>query len=119
MENLLSSYRMRSLRDTITSYPGRKTRTAPEGRQVHDEVHVHLLVIEAVVVEFEQLLLLGAHVGALSLQQGGLVRRWRSYQPLEAFMLMSAPMPSSCSICVMNPRAAATIRGDAPVSLCL
>lgn len=43
-------------------------------QQVHDEVHVHLLVIEAVVVEFEQLLLLSTHVGTLSLQQSGLVR---------------------------------------------
>lgn len=42
-----------------------------------------------------------------------------SYHPLDAFMLMSAPMLRSCCICVRNPRPEATIRAVAPVSLCV
>lgn len=42
VENLLSSYRMRSLSVTISSYPGRKIRTAPEDQQIKSHIQVIL-----------------------------------------------------------------------------
>ena len=43
-------------------------------QQIHDEVQVHKLIIKAVVVEFEQLLLLGAQLCTTTLHQCGLIQ---------------------------------------------
>lgn len=54
------------LRLTVTS------RGADVVQQIHDEVQVHPLIIEAVVVQFEQLLLLSAHLCTATRHQTGL-----------------------------------------------
>lgn len=43
-------------------------------QQIHDEIQVHPLIIKAVVVQFEHLLLLSAHLCSGTLHQSGLIR---------------------------------------------